>query len=199
VTNCIEISRRYLGFLRKQNDEAPRVGVNQLFTDLKHLINVHPSVQQNSFAVQPLIEDIGVRINGTDLIQVLLNLTVNAFQCTQRPHHVEITGSAIHEPIDLAQLRDGLESRLINVENFANTPPLLQVSVRDNGPGIPPEVLPRIFQPYFTTKDSRQGTGLGLNIVQRLIKEARGALYVRTCPGAGTTFTLYLPAARLLK
>jgi signal transduction histidine kinase len=49
-------------------------------------------------------------------------------------------------------------------------------------PGIPPEVLPKIFQPYFTTKGPRQGTGLGLNIVQRLIKEGNGALHVHTQP-----------------
>src|SRR6185436_12902086 len=86
ITNCIEISRRYLSFLRKQSDEAPRVGVNQLLNDLNHLVNVHPSLNHNTFAIQPLNEDIGVAINGTDLIQILLNLTVNAFQCTAQSH-----------------------------------------------------------------------------------------------------------------
>ena len=77
----------------------------------------------------------------------------------------------------------------------ANTPPLVALSVRDAGPGIPPETLPKIFQPYFTTKGPQQGTGLGLNIVQRLIKEAKGALHVHTEVGHGTTFTIYLAAA----
>jgi signal transduction histidine kinase len=57
--------------------------------------------------------------------------------------------------------------------------------------------LPKIFHAYFTTKGTRQGTGLGLNIVQRLIKEARGALHVHTQVGEGTTFTVYLPAVPL--
>jgi signal transduction histidine kinase len=87
----------------------------------------------------------------------------------------------------------------LNVEGLVNTPPLLQLRVSDNGPGIPSEILPKIFQPYFTTKGARQGTGLGLNIVQRLIKEAKGALHLRSAPGEGTTFTVYLPAARLLR
>jgi signal transduction histidine kinase len=199
VTNCIEISRRYLGFLRRQSDEAPRVGVNQLFSDLTHLIKVHPGLQHNEFAIQPLPEDVGVRINGTDLIQILLNLTVNAFQCSPQSHRVAIEGRLLPEPLDLASFKDGPETRLLNVENFANTAPLLQVSVADNGPGIPAEILPKIFQPYFTTKGPRQGTGLGLNIVQRLIKEARGALHLQTRLGEGTTFTVYLPAARLMK
>jgi len=60
-------------------------------------------------------------------------------------------------------------------------------------------VLPKIFDPYFTTKGPRQGTGLGLNIVQRLIKAANGALHVHTIVGEGTTFTIYLPGASLLK
>ena len=197
TTNCIEISRRYLSLLRRQNEEAPRVGVNQLLHDLTHLINVHPTLGENIFAVGPLVEDIGVRINGTDLIQVLLNLTVNAFQCSGAGHRVHIEARVLREPLNLAAFKDGPETRLLNVENFANTAPLMQFSVSDNGPGIPPEILPKIFQPYFTTKNARQGTGLGLNIVQRLIKEGKGALHVRTRAGAGTTFTVYLPAARL--
>ena len=67
------------------------------------------------------------------------------------------------------------------------------MSVEDTGPGIPPEVLPRIFEPYFTTKGTDRGTGLGLAIVQRLVKENRGALRLKTKRGAGTTFTVYLP------
>ncbi|HYG22916.1 MAG TPA: response regulator [Verrucomicrobiae bacterium] len=199
ITNCIEISRRYLGFLRKQSDEAPRVGVNQLLADLQHLVNVHPALQQNTFVMQPLAEDIGVKINGTDLIQVLLNLIINAFQCTPIAHHVVISGTVLYEPLDLAAFRDDAENRFINVEGFDNGTPVLQVSVSDTGPGIPTEVLPRIFQPFFTTKGAKQGTGLGLNIVQRLVREGRGALHVRTQIGKGTTFTVYLPGARLMK
>jgi two-component system, sensor histidine kinase and response regulator len=198
VTNCIEISRRYLSLLRRQSDEAPRISVNQLLHDLSHLINVHPSLAGNTFEIQPLAEEFGVKMNGTDLIQILLNLVVNAFQCSAHNHCIQIEGRVLGEPLDLAAFKDGPDTRLLNVENFANAAPLLQLSVRDNGPGIPPEVLPKIFQPYFTTKNSKQGTGLGLNIVQRLIKEGKGALHVRTRLGEGTTFTAYLPAARLL-
>jgi two-component system, sensor histidine kinase and response regulator len=199
VTNCMEISRRYLGFLRRQADEAPRVPVNQLLTDLHQLVNVHPAQGNNEFVVNPLVEEVGVRINGTDLIQILLNLTVNAFQCSPQPHLVEIESCVLHEALDLTVFRDSSETRFLNVENFENTAPILQVSIRDDGPGIPPEVLPKIFQPYFTTKSARQGTGLGLNIVQRLIKESKGALRVQTRVGEGTTFSVYVPAAALGK
>jgi two-component system, sensor histidine kinase and response regulator len=199
VTNCIEISRRYLSFLRRQPDDATRVGVNQLLKDLGQLIRVHPSLMNNRFEVRPLDEDIAVRMNGTDVIQVLLNLAVNAFQCSPEPHVVEIEAHQLPKPVDLAVFKDGPQDRLLNVECFENTAPLLMLSVRDNGPGIPPETLPQIFQAGFTTKGARQGTGLGLNIVQRLVREAHGALHVHTAVGQGTTFSVYLAAVPLAK
>ena len=199
VGNCVEISRRYLGFLRRQTEEAPRVSVNQLFKDLEQLIRVHPGRSDNEFGVQPMAEDLGVKMNGTDVIQILLNLTVNAFQCAPMSHRVDVGGEILRAPLDLTQFKDGPNDRLLNVESMDTTAPLVKLWVRDTGPGIPPEVLPKIFQPYFTTKGPRQGTGLGLNIVQRLIKEGKGALHVHTRPGEGTTFTIYLLGADLAK
>ncbi len=195
VTNCIEISRRYLSFLRRQSDDAPRVGVNQLLTDLSHLARVHPSRQNHEFTVRALLEDVAVRMNGTDVIQALLNLTVNAFQCGNgHSHTVTVEAAVLNQALDLAAMKDGPNERLLNVEKFENVAPLLKLSVQDTGPGIAPEVLPKIFQPYFSTKGPRAGTGLGLNIVQRLVKEAHGALHVRSHPGQGTTFSVYLAA-----
>jgi len=199
VGNCVEISRRYLGFLRRQSEEAPRVSVNQLFKDLEQLIRVHPGRSDNEFSVQPMAEDLGVKMNGTDVIQILLNLAVNAFQCAPMSHRVDVGGEILREPLDLTAFKDGPNDRLLNVEGMDNTAPLVKLWVRDTGPGIPAEVLPKIFQPYFTTKGPRQGTGLGLNIVQRLIKEGKGALHVHTRPGEGTTFTIYLLGANLAK
>jgi len=197
VTNCIEISRRYLGFLRRHSDEGPRIGINQLLTDVSHLAQVHPSRQNNELMIFPLPQDMSVRMHGTDVIQVLLNLMVNAFQCSPQPHLVEVRGIVLPQALDLLGFKDGVHDRLLNVENFDNTAPLIVLSVRDNGPGIPPEILPKIFQPYFSTKGARQGTGLGLNIVQRLVREARGALHVHTQVSSGTTFSVYLPAIGL--
>lgn len=194
VTNCIEISRRYLSFLRRDTDETPHVGVNQVFTDLGHLLNLHPSLLHSQFNLHPLAEDIVVQIHGTDLIQILQNLAVNAFQSSPRGCQVEIAGEILREPLDASRFQDRPGERWLNVEQFANTAPLVRLSVRDTGPGIPPEVLPKIFQPYFSTKSPRQGTGLGLSIVHRLIREAATALHVRTNVGEGTTFTLYIPA-----
>src|SRR5580658_3043978 len=79
VTNCIEISRRYLSFLRQNSEENPPVGVNHILSDLHELLRVHPAVKDNTFNIESLPEDVTARINGTDLIQILLNLAVNGF------------------------------------------------------------------------------------------------------------------------
>jgi signal transduction histidine kinase len=200
TTNCIEISRRYLDILReKPGQSAPRVNVRKLLIDLEQQVQVHPSLRENEFQLAPFPEDIGVKIGGMDLIQVLQNLVVNALQCAPQPHRVEVGGEVLRAPLDLTAFKDGLNDRLLNVEGLDNTAPLVKFWVRDNGPGIPSEVLPKIFQPYFTTKGPREGTGLGLNIIQRFIKEGHGALHCHTNPGEGTTFTIYLPGAELAK
>lgn len=193
--NCVEISRRYLGFLRRsEQDDGSRVPVNQLLADLHQLVRVHPSAGRHSLEVRPLDRDIAARMNGTDLIQILRNLVVNAFQAGAGPYRVEVSGRVLDAPLDLSRLRDGPQERALNVENFDNTPPIVSLTVRDEGPGIPPDALPRMFQTRFTTKSARHGTGLGLSIILRLVREARGALHLETAPGQGARFTLHLPA-----
>lgn len=71
--------------------------------------------------------------------------------------------------------------------------PAVLLTVSDNGPGISPEHLPRIFEPYFTTK--AKGTGLGLAIVRQTVHHHGGTIEVQSVPGAGTTFTISLPAS----
>lgn len=198
VTNCIEISRRYLGFIRQNSAETGSakgsdVSLKNALMEVDELLRVHPSLKENKVRIEPPAEDISVKIHATDLMQILFNLATNGLQCGEGPHTVEIKGRRLDEPLDLTRFADGPEDRLINRAGFKDTVPLLALSVSDTGPGIPPEVLPRIFVPYFTTKAPTQGTGLGLDIVQRLVKEAKGLVHVHTKSGQGTTFTVYLP------
>jgi two-component system sensor histidine kinase/response regulator len=194
VSNCIEISHRYLSFMRQQPTAPARIHVNQILEDLRELLCVHPSKAGHTLKIQPLASDVELQINGTDLIQILLNLAINALQCTTEPHLVDISGQMLEASVDFTNLHDGPTDRILYGQGFANTPPLLRLSVRDDGSGIPPEVLPKIFQPYFTTKAPGKGTGLGLAIVHRLLKEARGCMHVHSEPGHGTAFNIYLPA-----
>ena len=194
VNNCIEISQRYLSFLRKRPTDRAPIGTRQILSDLGELLKVHPSAQKNELIIRPMTEDVVAEINGTDLIQILLNLTINALQCTPQPHRVEIYCQRLTRPLDVSQFVDGPESTFINREGLQNLAPLLAISVQDNGPGIPPDVLPQIYRPFFTTKQDSKGTGLGLAIVHRFVKEGKGAIHLQTQIGKGTTFTIYLPA-----
>ena len=67
------------------------------------------------------------------------------------------------------------------------------ISVRDNGPGIPQKILDKIFQPFFTTKPTGQGTGLGLSLSYDIVKAHGGQLKVETKEGEGSTFIIQLP------
>jgi signal transduction histidine kinase len=72
---------------------------------------------------------------------------------------------------------------------------VVEISVADNGPGIPAELLDQIFEPFVTTKEPGKGTGLGLAVCARLIETMGGNVRARSVPGEGSTFSVVLPAA----
>jgi signal transduction histidine kinase len=197
VTNCVDISQRYLSFLRRQPLGGSTVQAAQIFADLTDLIRGHPSVRGQTLRISPLPVDMALKTNGTDVLQILLNLIINACQCSPLPHHVDVRGEALHNPLDLDSIASSPGEYVLNREGFKNGPPFFAILVEDDGPGIPPELLGKIFEAYFTTKSSSQGTGLGLAIVLRLVREAGGLIVVRSTLGKGTTFKIVLPAANL--
>ena len=69
----------------------------------------------------------------------------------------------------------------------------IEITVKDNGNGIPQKIIDKIFQPFFTTKPTGQGTGLGLSLSYDIVKAHGGALTVETMEGGGTTFIIILP------
>lgn len=113
-----------------------------------------------------------VLMNRTELQQVLVNLMVNALHAM--PERGTLT--------------------LIDVDGTRRERPGVRITVRDTGIGMKPDVLNRIFDPFYTTK-RREGTGLGLSITKTLIDRQSGFLDVTSTPGKGTEFTIWLPEA----
>ncbi|ADO69285.1 sensor histidine kinase [Stigmatella aurantiaca] len=115
-----------------------------------------------------------VRLGQRHVVQVMLNLLLNAVDAVEQA-----------EPPRSPEI-------LVRARRVEQGVALL---VEDNGPGIPPEVLPRIFEPFFTTKPPGKGTGLGLALCREYIVRAGGTLGAENRPGGGARFTLRLPLA----
>ena len=125
-----------------------------------------------------------VLADATQLHQVLLNLCVNARDAM--PH-----GGAIK----LEATNLDLDASYASMVPEASPGPYIYVEVSDTGEGIPFEIVERIFDPFFTTKGVGKGTGLGLSTVLGIIKSHAGSICVKTAPGVGTAFQIFLPAA----
>ncbi len=117
--------------------------------------------------------DLEIRTNPGYLSQIITNLVLN---------------SLVHA---FAAGEKGRMHVKLDYENNA-----LLLSYSDDGKGISPEVLPRIFEPYFTTRADEGGTGLGLYIIHDLVAKLDGTVECRSCPGQGTTFLIRFPAER---
>ena len=138
------------------------------------------------------------KIDPEQFRQVLINLIQNAIQAmngqgrvtvstaTRKPARAWGASSASWSTSGAPQSERAIGARAEDLE-------LVEISVRDTGPGISQKVLKNLFVPFFTTKE--QGTGLGLAISQSIVQNAGGTIQVQTQPGAGTTFTITLPAA----
>jgi signal transduction histidine kinase len=192
VGTCTAIASRYLRFINKNDAPGRQLPINQIIDDLQALLKAHPEVRFNRLSVKPLDIDRTPLIDATDLIQILLNLTINAFQSTDRKQTVWVVADALDRAPDFTQPLDARTELLLGRDQFKHTGPVISLSVLDQGAGIPAETLPHIFEPYFTTK-SRTGTGLGLAIVARLIQSHGALLHLKTRANEGTTVTLYLP------
>src|SRR6266436_5353941 len=165
VQNLLEFSR----------PASPQKKSIDLSTIIERTLQLHEhSLRRNNIEVDfhPLSDLPGVIGDANQLIQVLLNLVTNAEQAIRE---VRDTGR-----IQLRAARNGNQ---------------LAITVQDDGVGIRPEALLRIFDPFYTTKRPGGGTGLGLSICMSIIREHGGNIQAESLPGGGSAFSVYLPAA----
>jgi CheY-like chemotaxis protein len=179
-----EITKQLLSFSRATDEKSVVLDLNTVIKEAGKLARC--TMRQNVvLEIRPTEDAMPIRIDSTRACQALLNLCVNAQDAMPNGGKLSLTNAIVH--ITAAQA----SRHTLNVgEVFA------RCTVTDTGAGISPNLLPRIFQPFFTTKAAGKGTGLGLPIVQRVVQEAGGFVEVESVIGQGTTFHLYLPMAR---
>lgn len=176
--------QQLLAFSRKQLISARPIDLNATVTSswnmLERLIGEDVALE---FLPGP---DLGfVRMDPTQVDQILLNLVVNARDAIQDHGSVVVETATTTMTEQMCQLcAEPMEGDFVVLR------------VRDDGAGMDPDTQAKIFEPFYTTKEMGRGTGLGLAMVHGIAHQNRGHIVVRSEPGSGTTFEIYLPRIR---
>ncbi len=190
---AIEISRRSMRLVRRNHD-PDRCDAKAVLEDLGHLLRSHRSARGHQLRVQPPPAALLLNASAADVFRMVTNLGLNALQATSRPHRVDIECWTVRDALPPVTPPTGGQLSLWIRDNFQNRPPFVAIAIRDDGPGVPADLVPRLFRESLTTKAEGEGTGLGLCVVYGAVLETRAALHFSTVPGRGTCITLYLPA-----
>lgn len=158
----------FLEFARPNRPDPGAVDLGAIARRVARLVDAGLPDDAPTVALE-LAPDVSARADADQISQVLLNLVRNALDAVGDDGTVTIRTEAVGARV--------------------------RVMVEDDGPGIPPDVLDHLYTPFFTTKSF--GTGLGLPICKRIVDVHGGTLAVRTAPGEGTTFSVWLPAPTL--
>jgi len=178
-----ELVQQILKFSRK---EASTLGSTPLKALVKEAIKLSRSTLPSTITIRESFsaEKDTVMGDATQLHQVFMNLFVNAY------HAMKESGGALSiglRNIELEEAR-GSAGQEYPPGNY------VLLTVEDTGTGIEPDVIDRIFDPYFTTKKAEEGTGLGLAVTFGVIKNHRGFIEVESTPEKGSLFSIYLPS-----
>ncbi len=178
-----ELIENLLKFSKGQESSIEKADITR---SLKETIKLIKGIVPSSLIIKSKIEDIPypVLCDQAQLNEIVMNLCTNAIQAMDEKGELEIG-------CELVELD---EKQLIN---WPNVKPgkYVKIWVSDTGCGIEPEILDRIFEPYFTTKGPDKGTGLGLAMVFNAVSSNNGFIDVKTKSGDGSTFYIYLPVA----
>jgi len=123
--------------------------------------------------------------NQTQVHQIIMNL------CTNAAHAMEGDGGVLDVSLeDIEVDRNSIQKLDLKQSNY------IKIAVTDTGIGIPPHIIDSIYEPYFTTKEPGEGSGMGLAMVHGIVESYGGKIIVDSTLGTGTTFTIYLPVTR---
>jgi len=180
-----ELVNRILHFSRKDDPTRVRLRLEPLVQETIKLLRatLRYNIEIRSY-VDPQTPD--VVMDATELNQILMNLANNAAQA------MEQTGGVIDIRIAPVLVDDADRGFPANLRAGVYA----CVTVSDTGCGIPPSIAERIFEPFFTTKPVGKGTGLGLAMVQRIVRSLGGNVTVESVVGSGTRFDVFLPGLK---
>jgi signal transduction histidine kinase/CheY-like chemotaxis protein len=178
---CAALIKRLLAFARRQPLHPQPTDVNALVREIGHLLG--RTLGEDITLLTELEPGLWpVMVDPVQLQAALVNLSANARDAMP-------TGGQLL--IATSNLRVTRESQADHPE--AEPGDYAQITVRDNGTGIPADVIGHIFEPFFSTKGAEKGSGLGLSMVFGFVKQSGGHLSVHSEPGDGASFQLYLP------
>lgn len=180
-TRAVDLVRQILTFSRRDEVVFTPVDVNQNITELVNMFReTFPRVIDFTLDLQPDLPRL--LADNNQLQQVLINLCVNARDAMPN-------GGSLTLTTRLASRDELIRRGVLNDKDY------VEITVGDTGAGIPPEVLHRIFEPFYTTKEKGRGTGLGLAVVDGIISRHHGYIDVISAVQVGTTFRIILPTA----
>ncbi len=177
-----ELVKQILTFSRQNDQERKPLKVQSL---IKEALKLLRATIPSTIEIKSIIDDECGLIEGdpTQIHQVIMNLCTNAF------HALQDTGGKIEVSLKEANL--GYDQSMLGAGIDVGRH--LELVVNDNGHGMTQQVLERIFEPYFTTKEQGKGTGLGLSVTHGIIKNHGGDITVESQPDKGATFRVFLP------
>lgn len=156
-----------------------------LYVIVKEVLRlIHSTIPSNIEIREVLNTEAKIMADATQIYQVIMNL------CTNASHAMGDGGGILIVRLDEIEITENEIRQGLSL--FPGK--YLKLEITDTGPGIDPEIKEKIFDPYFTTKKIGKGTGLGLAVVDSIIKKHNGFIELKTILGAGTTFQTYLPA-----
>jgi two-component system cell cycle sensor histidine kinase/response regulator CckA len=177
------LTRQLLAFARQQVLSPETLDLNGAVNDTSPMLQrLIGSATRIELALAPGPK--WVRVDRAQLVQVLLNLVINARDAMPNGGRIQIRTETLE--VSPGQVLDRLQ---VPVEPGGYA----ELAVTDAGQGIPPEHLSHIFEPFYTTKEVGTGTGLGLATVDGIISQSGGHIQVRSTPGKGTTIKILLP------
>jgi PAS domain S-box-containing protein len=179
-----DLVRQILTFSRKTEQDFKSIDIAPLLKEaLKFLRASLPSTIDIRTRISA--ENARVLCTPTMIQQILMNLCTNAAQAMKDSGGI----------LDVSLTKTEIETAEIKQHPGLRPGPHLRLTVGDTGPGIEPDILARIFDPYFTTKEKGEGTGLGLSVVHGIIQALKGSVQVDSCPDSGAIFHVFLPCA----